>query len=148
MGWVSIIREWVNFSANICILLITIYTFYITFISCKIKFLSISESHPNNNENSFSVVIENKSFSTLVVTKVSLIVNNEYKGFVIGMLNIRFEEQLHHSKRIAEILEFAVVSAYRNKGIGKEMFAQSCQIATDNSCSQIEVACTRRLSTR
>ena len=79
MGWVSIIREWVNFSANICILLITIYTFYITFLSCKIKFLSINESHSNNNGNSFSVVIENKSFSTLVVTKVSLIVNNEYK---------------------------------------------------------------------
>ncbi len=65
----------------------------------------------------------------------------EQDGFVIGMLNIRFEEQLHHSKRIAEILEFAVASAYRSKGIGKEMFAQSCQIATDNSCSQIEVAC-------
>ena len=64
----------------------------------------------------------------------------EQDSFVIGMLNIRFEEQLHHSKRIAEILEFAVASAYRSKGIGKEMFAQSCQIATDNSCSQIEVA--------
>jgi PhnO protein len=65
----------------------------------------------------------------------------EEDGIVIGVLNIRFEEQLHHSERIAEILEFAVASAYRNKGVGKEMFAQSCQIARENGCFQIEVAC-------
>lgn len=65
----------------------------------------------------------------------------EQDGIVAGLLNMRFEEQLHHSEQIAEILEFAVASTYRSKGIGKEMFAQSCQIAIDNGCSQIEVAC-------
>lgn len=65
----------------------------------------------------------------------------EQDGAVIGALNMRFEAQLHHTEQIAEILEFAVATKYRNNGIGKEMFAQSCQIARDNGCSQIEVAC-------
>lgn len=39
----------------------------------------------------------------------------EQDGIVIGLLNMRFEEQLHHSERIAEILEFAVASTYRGK---------------------------------
>ena len=53
----------------------------------------------------------------------------------------RFEEQLHHTERIAEILEFAINTTCRNMGIGKEMLAQSYRIAADNGCSQIEVAC-------
>lgn len=65
----------------------------------------------------------------------------EHDGAVIGALNMRFEFQLHHTEKIAEILEFAVAAIYRNKGIGKEMFVRSCQIAEDNGCSQIEVAC-------
>lgn len=65
----------------------------------------------------------------------------EHDGMVIGALNMRFEDQLHHSEMIAEILEFAVATAYRNMGIGKEMLSQSCQIAKDNGCSQIEVDC-------
>ncbi|AKN33821.1 GNAT family acetyltransferase [Clostridium carboxidivorans P7] len=65
----------------------------------------------------------------------------EHEDMVIGALNMRFEDQLHHSERIAEILEFAVATAYRNMGIGKEMLSQSCQIAKDNGCSQIEVDC-------
>ncbi|AYD39443.1 GNAT family N-acetyltransferase [Clostridium fermenticellae] len=62
-------------------------------------------------------------------------------GMVIGVLNMRFEEQLHHAERIAEILEFAVDTTHRNMGIGKEMISKSCKIAKDKGCSQIEVAC-------
>ena len=65
----------------------------------------------------------------------------EQDSAVIGVLNLRFEAQLHHTEHIAEILEFAVADTYRNKGIGKEMFFKSCQIAKINGCSQIEVAC-------
>lgn len=54
---------------------------------------------------------------------------------------MRFEFQLHHTEQIAEILEFAVAAICRNRGIGKEMSARSCQIAGDNGCFQIEVAC-------
>lgn len=65
----------------------------------------------------------------------------EYHYDVIGVLNLRFEKQLHHSECIAEIMEFAIHSSYRKKGIGKEMFAHACQLAKDAGCTQIEVAC-------
>ena len=45
----------------------------------------------------------------------------EEDGKVISELNLRFEMQLHHADRIAEIMEFAVDPGYRNKGIGAEV---------------------------
>ena len=60
---------------------------------------------------------------------------------VIGVLNLRFEEQLHHVACIAEIMEFAVDSGFRNQGIGKGMLEEACRIAKMNDCTQIEVAC-------
>jgi len=65
----------------------------------------------------------------------------EYDNDVIGVLNLRFEEQLHHSECIAEIMEFAVDETYRKQGIGKEMLANACQLAKNFGCTQIEVAC-------
>lgn len=65
----------------------------------------------------------------------------EQEGRVCGILNLRFEEQLHHAEWIAEILEFAVASDYRKSGIGKELFEYACRIAKEAGCSQIEVAC-------
>lgn len=65
----------------------------------------------------------------------------ECENDVIGVLNLRFEEQLHHSECIAEIMEFAVDSAYRNQGIGKEMLAKACDLAKNHDCVQIEAAC-------
>lgn len=65
----------------------------------------------------------------------------EDNGNVIGVLNLRFEEQLHHAEAIAEVMEFAIDEAYRNKGIGKDMLAHACQIAEEYGCIQIEVAC-------
>lgn len=68
----------------------------------------------------------------------------EENNSVIGVLNIRFEEQLHHAERIAEILEFAVNKDYRSRGIGKEMLAKACSIAENKGCLQIEAASSRR----
>lgn len=67
----------------------------------------------------------------------------EEGGSVIGMLNLRMEEQLHHAARIAEILEFAVHPDYRSKGIGKKMLSIACQLARERGCTQMEVACNR-----
>lgn len=67
----------------------------------------------------------------------------EYNHNVIGVLNLRFEEQLHHSDCIAEIVEFAVDSSYRSRGIGKKMFALACRLSEDFGCAQVEVACNR-----
>ncbi len=65
----------------------------------------------------------------------------EHDGNVIGVLNLKFDEPLHHSGRIAEITEFAVDAAYRKQGIGKEMFTAACRLAKKFGCVQIEAAC-------
>lgn len=65
----------------------------------------------------------------------------EQENNIVGVLNLRFEEQLHHSEYIAEIMEFAVDSTYRKQGIGKEMFTKACELAKGFGCTQIEVAC-------
>ena len=60
---------------------------------------------------------------------------------VIAVLNLRYEEQLHHTARIAEIMEFVVKAGYRNRGIGKDLLAYAAGRAKENGCIQIEVAC-------
>ncbi len=65
----------------------------------------------------------------------------EQEDSIIAVLNLRFEEQLHHSDNIAEIMEFAVKESNRNHGIGKDMLAQACRISKEHGCAQIEVAC-------
>lgn len=65
----------------------------------------------------------------------------EEKGTVTAMLNLRFEEQLHHCEKIAEIMEFVVDAGCRDTGVGKEVLAEACRIALEYGCSQIEVAC-------
>ena len=65
----------------------------------------------------------------------------EQEDSIIAVLNLRFEEQLHHSDNIAEIMEFAVRESNRNQGIGKVMLTQARQISKEHGCIQIEVAC-------
>jgi len=65
----------------------------------------------------------------------------EENGKVTAMLNLRFEEQLHHSEKIAEIMEFVVDAEYRNAGVGKEVLAEAGRVALEHGCAQIEVAC-------
>ena len=64
----------------------------------------------------------------------------ERDGSIVSALNLRFEEQLHHAAKIAEVLEFAVDASCRSMGIGKGMFAKGCEIAKEFGCSQIELA--------
>lgn len=75
--------------------------------------------------------INNKNYYCLVC---------EYDNDVIGVLNLRFEKQLHHSECIAEIMEFVIKSSSRKRGIGKEMLEKACQIAKSFGCVQIEAA--------
>ena len=67
----------------------------------------------------------------------------EKDGKVEAMLNLRFEEQLHHCEKIAEIMEFVVDAGCRDIGVGKEVLAEACRVAEEYGCSQIEVACTQ-----
>lgn len=65
---------------------------------------------------------------------------DEENGKVRGMLNLRFEEQLHHCEKIAEVMEFVVHADYRNQHVGQMMFAEAKRIALEQGCSQIELA--------
>ncbi len=61
----------------------------------------------------------------------------EFDNDIMGVLNLRFEGQLHHSEYIAEIMEFVITSSYRNRGIGKEMLANAGQLAKEAGCNQL-----------
>lgn len=65
----------------------------------------------------------------------------EQENQVLGVLHLRFEWQLHHGARVAEILEFAVDPAHRGHGIGREMLEYACRTAKEAGCVQIEAAC-------
>ena len=64
----------------------------------------------------------------------------EREGKILGVLNLRFEKQLHHAAAVAEIMEFG-------RGLGDAMFHEACRLAREAGCVQIEVAC-NQLRTR
>ena len=63
------------------------------------------------------------------------------EGEPVAVLNLRFEEQLHHAGKIAEIMELAVDRRYRNRGLGREMLERAIELAKELGCMQIELAC-------
>lgn len=65
----------------------------------------------------------------------------ERQGKVLGMINLRYENQLHHAACIAEIMECVVDNSVRSEGIGKQLIDQACKHAASFGCVQIEVAC-------
>ena len=83
----------------------------------------------------------NKIYCEQLSSKQYYCLVGEKNNEVLAVLNLRFEEQLHHAECIAEIMEFVVDPSCRNQGIGKGMFAKAIQIAKEHGCSQMEVAC-------
>ena len=71
----------------------------------------------------------------------NLICDMESTELDYDKFSLRFERQLHHVASVAEIMGFSVSPDFRNKGIGKEMFAKACELSKDAGCIQIEVAC-------
>ena len=78
----EIIRNWITFASDISILLITLYTFRLTFISKKIKVLSYGTTCDKDG-NSYNLIIENRSLSPIVVKSVSMIVDKKWKLGII-----------------------------------------------------------------
>lgn len=65
----------------------------------------------------------------------------EQDGRVVAECNLRFEYQLHHAARIAEIMELAVAPGCRNRGLGAELLREAAVAAIAQGCVQIELAC-------
>ena len=61
----------------------------------------------------------------------------------VGVATLRFENQLHHCEKIAEILEFVVKAKYRSCGIGSAIFEEACQLAKSRGCTRMEVSSNR-----
>lgn len=62
---------------------------------------------------------------------------------VIGFLNLRIEDQLHHCGRIAEVMELAVAEGHRSRGVGAALFREAGRLAKGRGCLQMEVCCNR-----
>lgn len=67
----------------------------------------------------------------------------EEEGRVVGVLNLRWEGQLHHAGKVAEILELIVDSSCRNQGVGHKLFARACRLAQQAGCGEMEVTSNR-----
>lgn len=129
MSIITEFRSWITFSADVCILLITIYTFYLTFISSKIRITTFRRKSSNHGD-SMSIVLENKSLSPISVSSVYAIVNKKIKfGFkefdepfvlppfsckVISMAPFSFIEDLDLSFDSRDII-FQVKTSNKNK---------------------------------
>lgn len=80
----------------------------------------------------FEAQLKNPSFCCLVA--------RETPGApAAGLINIRFEDQLHHAARVAGILELVVDPACRGSRIGQALFRAGCAAAREAGCVQIEL---------
>lgn len=69
----------ISFAADMCILLITLYTTYKTFIDKKIKLLTYTPNFGGKFGGKFiSIVVENTSLSPLSVEKIDIVYDNHY----------------------------------------------------------------------
>lgn len=63
---------------------------------------------------------------------------------VAAVLTLRFEEQLHHCDRVAEIIEFAVDPGRRGGGIGRKLLAEALALCRERGCCLAELSCGMR----
>ncbi|MBC3536868.1 GNAT family N-acetyltransferase [Megasphaera hominis] len=63
----------------------------------------------------------------------------ELDGRVCGVLNMRFDRQLHHGGNVAEVLEFFITPDVRSQGTGARMLEAAEAIAKEHQCVLIEV---------
>ena len=72
-----------------------------------------------------------------------LVAREEADAPACAILNLRFENQLHHAARVAEILEFIVDEPHRGKGIGAALLEEAQRVAKEMGCVQLEVTSNR-----
>ena len=80
-------------------------------------------------------------FSAQLADGARLCLVCELDGAVAAVCNLRFEYQLHHAARVAEIMELAVAPGYRNRGLGADLLREAAVAALAQGCVQMELAC-------
>ena len=63
----------------------------------------------------------------------------ERGGAVLGMLNLRIEDQLHHARPAAEIMELVVADGHRGEGLGAALLEHARRLAAERGCEVLEV---------
>ena len=65
----------------------------------------------------------------------------EKNGQSVAFLGMQIQRVLHHTARIAEIIEMFVLPEHRGDGIGEMLYWYAKDIAQERGCKFFEVAC-------
>ena len=65
----------------------------------------------------------------------------EHEGEPVGFISMHIQFFLHHTGKVAEIVEMFIDKNYRNSGYGEEMLWHLREIAIDEGCRHLEVSC-------
>ena len=81
-GFVNLIAESkiltiIELLGNLCVILITVYTFSLGFFSSRVTLVSLLHSHGNRGD-SLSITLKNRTMKTFFIKSVELIIDNKY----------------------------------------------------------------------
>lgn len=79
MSAFELFRDWFGIIGNGCILAISLYAFWRTFISKRIIFSGFNTNSSLTNGSTISVTVENKTLSPIIITKVNILTGKSFK---------------------------------------------------------------------
>ena len=65
----------------------------------------------------------------------------EKNGTPAAFIGMQIQRVLHHTAKIAEIIEMFVLPEYRGEGVGEMLYWHTKDIAQERGCKFFEVAC-------
>lgn len=63
----------------------------------------------------------------------------EEEGKVLGLINVKMENELHHCAKVLFIRDFVVLPDCRSRGIGKQLFDHALSCAKQCGCTRAEL---------
>jgi len=85
------------------------------------------------------IVAFKKIYKSNIKNKNNIYYLAEIEGTIIGFISFHTQSLLHHCGLVGEIQEFYIEQNYRNKGIGKQLFAVVIKYANQQGLKSIEV---------
>lgn len=65
----------------------------------------------------------------------------EKDGKPVAFAGMQIHNALHHTAKIAEVVEMYVLREYRSSGIGEKLYWQTKDIALEKKCKFIQISC-------